>query len=689
MSVFTVSATGLGFVRGGSGSNWELGAAYQGRYGAQGARVGVMTFSGLRQVRWSEQIIEQVRIRLTFGAAGSDAPKTISLYRGTRDVISGAGSTMIGGAIGSVGSNGDAYSNTTIITLNASTNATVFENFTAFLRDGETGSLVVYRDEQPTSYDWSRNYLRITAAAIEITYEPAGSGGTLSHSSVNAGEQILLAVAPQADADTTKLTHSVEWRFGARSAIQSLGINAYSASFVIPVEWLTQIPDAPSGEAQCVLSTLEGGVVKATRTLTFTITAPDSSAPLFTPVIAPTAHGGYYQYISGALISARNAAAQYGASIAAWSITSGEGLSSDAPSAAAPAFQTPGTKTFIIRATDSRGKTRSAAVSCTVVAVAKPAVQRFSVERYSVIEGDETTYEATDYGENVWVSVSAACDPIGGINSARAYILFGPSGSAMRTRVDLDVTDGVIALDRDRTVLPAPVPAAEAYEFTLCITDLTGTVMGFASVGIGRCNVHFAGSGYGVGIGRFSTGTKSAPRFNVAYPTLLDEALTVSGGLDAPGVTTFSEGRVPTGGRWIDGKPVYREMIPLGAVGATAAVASIGNVDALITLRGQAVDGQNRRIPLPFGGASLHATADAAPDVMLVLDSAMKIASGYVEALYTRFGLIPSGTAPVALSMESNAFEFAVTDDGAGSVTVLSLGGAELAADRNGKVQLI
>lgn len=687
MGVYQSNAAELGFVRNGATANWQKGAAYQGRYGTQGARVGVIRFANLRNVHWQEQIIEQVRLRLTFGAAGSDAPKTISLFRATRDEISGEGATMIGAELGSVGSNVNAYSNTAIITMNRTTNATVFANFESFLKNGSGSALVLYRNESPTSYPWSRNYLSVTAAALEITYESAGSDAVLSRESVRVGETIALQILPQTDA--VKRTHAVRWKFGTATTGETLDENTLSAALQVPMHWLEQIPNSAKGEAQCVLTTYENGMEKAERTLTFTIEAPEDAAPMFTPRIAPEGQDGFYQYISGAVVSAQNAKAQYGAEIREWSIRGGEGTAADAQSTVTAKFQTAGEKTFWIRATDSRGMSRTQSVSCNVSAVAKPTVQRFAVERYIVREDDEIAYEAADYGDRVWVSVSAACDGIGGRNRIKAYLRYGPKDSGVRQRVELPVSEGRIALDRDRSVISEPISLSSAYEFTLCIEDLTGTAMGFSNVGEGRCNAHFAGSGYGVGVGCFSTGTKAAPRFNVAYPTIMDESLCVLGGLNVPGVTSYSEGRTCTGGRWLDGKWIYREWIALGETDASAVIAKMENVDTLIALRGQAVDDRKRRIPLPFSGAALHAAADAQPEVTLTLDSGLRIQSGYVEALYTRFGLLAMGSASVKVSRESDAFEFVLTDDGTGGVTIVQMGGAELAAAENGKVRLI
>ena len=64
----------------------------------------------------------------------------------------------------------------------------------------------------------------------------------------------------------------------------------------------------------------------------------------------------------------------------------------------------------------------------------------------------------------------------------------------------------------------------------------------------------------GVGIGMYTLGTPSNPRLDVGYP------MHAHGGI--VGVTIYSTDEQPTGGIWLDGRPVYRKTVVIGAMPA-------------------------------------------------------------------------------------------------------------------------
>lgn len=150
--------------------------------------------------------------------------------------------------------------------------------------------------------------------------------------------------------------------------------------------------------------------------------------------------------------------------------------------------------------------------------------------RYSAVQGDTVTYEENDYGSNVAVTIDAQFDGADGCNSPSAYILYGPAGSQTRQRVDAEVQNGKVVYIDDRALISAEISADSAYEFTLYCTDLASTAAAFAVVGKGHANVHFAGSGYGVGVGCFvADATQDSPRFEVDYPSRFNKSAHVAG----------------------------------------------------------------------------------------------------------------------------------------------------------------
>ena len=592
MSTFTANATQLKFVRSAGSSSWENGrGAYQGRYTGGSPRVGAMYFPTLLSIPWDQQIISSIKLRFTFAQAGGDfvTGKTLGLYRGAKTGgISGTGTSMRGASLGGVGFY-RGWGSTQTATLSASGNAGVFGNFVAWLQQAPTDTLVLYVNEGLWSdHDYSYNYCSVTAAAIIIEYEPAGSDGTLNKTTVNAGDTVTLTVTPPDGLEGT-ITHAVQWTFGSYAQTQQLASGVLNANFAIPMTWLNAIPNSASGPAVCRLTTYLDGEERGEKKIPFTIAAPASAGPTFTGGIAPAGQvtAGYYQYLSAARVTISEAAAQYGATVRAYSITGPGYLGGvNAAQFITGAFRQSGTHVFTLAVTDSRGLRTVKTLSCNVIAVSLPTITQFAVDRYSIIEGDTTQYVQTDYGEHVWVSIAAQIDGAGGHNSGTAYIEYGPVGAA-KTRVNLAFSGNAIQMSNDRTVITAEISPDQAYEFTLYIADTSNSAQRYDSISRGTCAIHVAGSGYGVGIGRFVNGaTAENPQFACAWPARFEDNVRLEGnvgfGGDAPGASedvgyrfhrpvdfsagarrymTYSASETDTGNVWLDGKKIYARIL--------------------------------------------------------------------------------------------------------------------------------
>ena len=528
MSTFAASATQLAWRH--DGTNWNYEGAMQGRYGSQGPRTGVMYFPTLRSVDWPNQAVSKIVLKLTFDKVGTSAAKTLSLYRGAKNAISGTGAQMRGESIGSIGTGGAAYSATNTIVLSESSNASAFANLMEFLKNGATSTLVMYTGEASTNVGWSPNYLRVTSAQMTVEYEIAGSSGELDKTQVEAGQPVTLSISPIEDA----VTHDVVWSFGAKSETQSLAAGVVETTFAPPLEWLEEIPAAMSGTAQCRLVTYIDGVERGSRILPFTITVPEAAAPTFAATIAVSSDkittDKYYQYLTRAAIAIQNVSPKYGATIAAYSITGSEGSAGNAATLTTDYFRLSGAHSYTLRVTDSRGMTAEQTVSCEVAAVALPEVTRFDVQRYT-IDKDTGAYIRADYGDRVWVTLEATWDVVDGLNAATAYILYGPAGSTERTRATIDAGSGSISLTQDRSLIHVEIAPASAWVFELYLSDLANTTGSADTVARGRCNVHFAGSGYGAAFGGFAKGTEEAPLLESYYPVQCYEDMNVDGRL--------------------------------------------------------------------------------------------------------------------------------------------------------------
>ena len=179
-------------------TNWteNPNQARQGRYSDTTRWIGALTFADIRNVDWADQDISQITLTLRFINVGRDEQKNIGLYWHNTDNISGNSKYLYNADrfIGSFDTNGKAYANITTNTFTANdNNPAVFNGIVAWLKNQTTKTLVIYKgDDVDGSY--SKNYLSISAASMDITYSPSGSGGTLNKDSVEAGTEITMTI---------------------------------------------------------------------------------------------------------------------------------------------------------------------------------------------------------------------------------------------------------------------------------------------------------------------------------------------------------------------------------------------------------------------------------------------------------------------------------------------------------------
>ena len=180
MATFTATANSnstIGYAQYGS-TTWNRGAtngacqgAYQGT-SASRSRVGVMVFSGAGAAL-KGKIITQITLKITCSAAGSgSSSKRLSFRRANYQSLQTGvtGSAQVGAALGTL--TGKFYNNTVTHTLNASTNAALFEAMKDYFAEGNS-VLVLYNGETSSSSGYSSNYARVTSCTITVIYMDA------------------------------------------------------------------------------------------------------------------------------------------------------------------------------------------------------------------------------------------------------------------------------------------------------------------------------------------------------------------------------------------------------------------------------------------------------------------------------------------------------------------------------------
>lgn len=168
--------------------------------------------------------------------------------------------------------------------------------------------------------------------------------------------------------------------------------------------------------------------------------------------------------------------------------------------------------------------------------------------------------------------------------------------------------------------------------FRLWFGDEYESASASALVARAFANMHLSGADTGgVCFGGFSTAEPGAPKLESYYP------LHAYGGIE--GVTNYCEAEVPTGGCWIDGKPVYRRIFSFGAVatGARLTVGTLENPGTVLSAWGMAFTGTTY-MQIPATNITISYVVCCyvkEGNVIVECGSSRSLQSGWIELTYT------------------------------------------------------
>jgi hypothetical protein len=466
MPTTTITA---GSLKSASSSSWSSdNRARQGVYSSTRYE-GAMLFSGLSGMAFGNIAISEIKMKLTFADAGGSSNKYVTLYEGAKDTISGSIASMRGNSIGAV-SVADAYNAARTITFSSGSNAAMFTKLVSFFAGGGK-ILILYVPTTRGTYSggYCYDYLSITKAELTFTYEYLQSTGT-PPTSVAAGGAATLNIT----SFNSAYTHKVVWKFGSNAHTQSVAAGATSASYTIPLSWLSAIPSTKSGAASVSLETVgTGGASLGTYTYNFTITAPASVVPTIGGVTASPVNdnavladwGIYAQGKSKANLAIIGAAGAYGSTIQSYSITTSPSIgAASGASMQTGTINATGTVAITGTVTDSRGYTASKTTTISVYAYAAPSFTPVSVYRCT----SNGTRNDTD-GTYVYLKCTFGRSALSGGNNVTGSVTVKQVGgsytaaSAITSGTGIILGGGSIAIDA-------------TYTATFTITDTVGTV---------------------------------------------------------------------------------------------------------------------------------------------------------------------------------------------------------------------
>lgn len=322
---------------------------------------------------------------------------------------------------------------------------------------------------------------------------PRASSLKLSATTMNAGASVTLTITRA----SSNFTHDAYFLFGTKTYPIAGGLTT-SATYTIPMDCLTQIPNATSGVGTIRLYTLSGGSIIGTADVGVTINAPSSVVPTFTSLgIArvdngvPSAWGVYVQGKSKATLTINGAAGVYGSTISKYVITGG-GYSGTSSSLTTGPLNASGTNTFTATITDSRGRTATKTVTCSVVAYSPPKITSFVVARCT------SNGTLSDEGTYVKVTPTFTYSTVSSKNTLTSVVAY-KTVAATSWSANTTVKTGTATI-----IGGGGVSANSSYVARLTLTDAFGSVTITANIPTASTTLDFRSGGKGIGIGKVS-----------------------------------------------------------------------------------------------------------------------------------------------------------------------------------------
>lgn len=341
---------------------------------------------------------------------------------------------------------------------------------------------------------------------------PRASSLSLSSSNVNAGSSITLTITRA----STSFVHDAYFTFGSKTYAVGKSLTT-SGTYTIPMDCLTEVPNATSGVGTIRLYTLSGGTIVGSVDVGITVNVPSSVVPTFTSLgIArvdngvPSSWGVYVQGKSKATLTINGAAGSYGSTISKYVIQGG-GYSGTSTSLTTGVLNTSGTNTFTATITDSRGRTATKTVTCSVVAYTSPAITSFTVARCT------STGTLSDEGTYVKVTPVFTYSTVSSKNTLTSVVAY-KTVAATSWSSNTNVTTGT------STIIGAGgISANTSYEVRLTLTDAFGSVTMTANVPTASTTLDFRTGGKGIAIGKVA----ESDGLEVAWASTFNESLTV------------------------------------------------------------------------------------------------------------------------------------------------------------------
>lgn len=234
-----------------------------------------------------------------------------------------------------------------------------------------------------------------------------------------------------------------------------------------------------------------------------------------------------------------------------------------------------------------------------------------------------------------------------------SYINFSVNGSVIKTIADtragssMEQINALIGSQQSGVISNYTFSIGAGYVVTLNFCYHGELVSQSVYIGKSFVNFHFSGATDalgneigGVAVGQYSSVTRQEgiPKFESDYISFFYKGI--------HGVNVYSTGEINTGGKWIDGKTIYRRMVTFDAVAGTNQTAhdsggneiKISGISSLVNIQGVAVwPGTKVFAPLNFyAGNSQYTTVWLASDPSRIYYSSSSACAITLALYYTK-----------------------------------------------------
>lgn len=207
-----------------------------------------------------------------------------------------------------------------------------------------------------------------------------------------------------------------------------------------------------------------------------------------------------------------------------------------------------------------------------------PSVETFSLVRRneSDVADDEGEYIATNLKLNIGDAAGLEGAELRIYYASNAYPVVGESEYVDLTSRISELISGV-TLDKD--ILSGKWDIGYSWYFAAVFVTGDESAIATATASRGKCSFHISDyrSG-GACVCGFSTGTTDKPKFESHAPGYFYAGI--------PGVTSYSTEETSTGGKWIDGKTIYRIVIPFTIAAGMVVIGSVTDAETIVRIEG-------------------------------------------------------------------------------------------------------